>query len=65
MNTANLIIYASVNGRDTWHPLLPDEVPEWLKEPDTMGYLVAGEMAFKPSEGDSGSLWYRAEKVDG
>lgn len=64
MNTANLIIYASKNGRDGWEPVLPDSVPEWVKDPDTLGRMVAGDMAFKPNEGDKGSMWYRAEKAE-
>lgn len=58
-----LIVYASVNGSDPWHPLTDKEVPEWVKQPDTLGRMVAGEMCFKADEGDKGSLWYRAERV--
>lgn len=61
---ARLVIFVSVNGRDNWHPVKADEVPEWVKDPDNMGRLVAGEACMKCDEGDAGSLWYRAEKVD-
>lgn len=63
MTEANLIIYCSINGRDVWAPVLPAEVPEWVKDPDIMGRLVAGEMCSDVAEGVTGSLWYRAEKV--
>lgn len=61
IDQANLVIYASNNGRDGWEPVKPDEVPGWLKEPDVIGHLVAGETAMNPREGDKGSSWYRAE----
>lgn len=56
-----LIIYASPNGRDQWLPVLPNEVPEWLKEEDTLGELVAGQMCSKCDEADP--VWYRAEEI--
>lgn len=65
MATGILIIYASPNGRDAWQPVAPELVPEWLKDGDTLGRLVvAGEMACKADEGESGSLWYRAAKIE-
>lgn len=60
---AHLVIFASVNGRDGWHPLAPAEVPAWVKDPETMGRLVAGEMCMDTAQGDQGSSWYRAERA--
>jgi hypothetical protein len=60
---AVLVVYASTNGRDNWHPLLSAEVPEWVKAPDTMGRLVAGEQCMDVRQGESGSMWYRAERA--
>jgi len=60
---ANLVILASADGRGEWSPVLPESVPDWLKEPDTMARLVEGECAMKADEGESGSLWYRAQAV--
>lgn len=60
---ATLIIFGSVNGQDPWHPLLPSEVPEYVKHPDTLGRLVAGEMCMDCADGPTGGLWYRAQKV--
>lgn len=63
MKQENIAIMRSENGRDGWVPVPPAEVPDWLKEPDVMGNLVAGNMACKNDEGDKGSAWYRAERV--
>lgn len=63
LTQGTLIIYASVNGDDPWHPLIAEEVPEWVKSPDTLGRMVAGEMCCNAAEGDKGSLWYRAERM--
>ena len=64
LKTAALIVYASVNGQDSWHPLKREEVPEWVCEPDNMAHLVAGDMCCNPASGGVGSLWYRAERVE-
>lgn len=61
MSQANLIIFESPNGRDNWKPLPPDQVPEWVKNPDILGQLVAGEICMDAAIGDKGSPWYRAE----
>jgi len=60
---AQLVIYQSESGRDGWKPVLPEAVPAWVKDPDVMGRLVAGEMCMDPKCGDKGSAWYRAEQV--
>lgn len=60
---ATLIIYSSPNGRDNWQPVKPEDVPQWLKDPERMAHLVAGEMACKNDEGDRGSDWYKAVRV--
>lgn len=59
-----LIILRSETPRDeaSWKPVLPAEVPEWVKSPDNMARLVAGESCCNPETGDLG--WYMAEKVD-
>lgn len=71
---ARLVIFASVNGRDNWHPLLPAEVPAWVREESVMGRLVNGEMCMDTADGHrgvialpaegTGSLWYKAVKVE-
>ncbi|MFA7269927.1 MAG: hypothetical protein WC073_11330 [Sterolibacterium sp.] len=60
---AVLVIYESVNGRDNWIPRMPAELPEWVRHPDIIGRLVAGQMCMDPTIGDKGSNWYRAERV--
>ena len=66
MPDARLIILRSANGEDGWTPVKPDDVPAWLKEPDVMGRLVAGEMAQGPVNvllPDEMRPWFRAEKA--
>ena len=58
-----LVIFASVNGRDNWIPVHENDVPAWVKDPHTMGRLVAGEQCMNCREGRDGSLWYCAVKV--
>lgn len=58
---ANLIIFSSPNGRDHWEPILPEEVPEWLKAPDVMARLVAGEECMHARESEN--RWFYAEHV--
>ncbi len=60
---AVLIVYKSENGRDNWQPVLPADVPEFVKRPDVMGSLVAGEECMDAAQGSAGSPWYRAIKV--
>ena len=60
MGTAFLVIEVSVNGRDNWHPIHSDEVPDWVKDEDNRGRIVAGASCMKADEGEKGSLWYRA-----
>jgi hypothetical protein len=60
---AVIVVYKSENGRDNWQPVLPIDVPEWVKEPGTMGKLVAGMECMDPTIGVAGSAWYRATKA--
>jgi len=67
MPEAMLIFYRSLDGETDWQPLKIDEIPEWLKAPDVVGPLVAGEMAYADSNvliPDEVSPWYRADKVN-
>ncbi len=60
---ARLIISMSLNGRDNWQMVKPEDVPAFIKDPDTMAKLVAGQMACNPRMGDKGSAWYIADRV--
>ena len=67
MPEAMLIFYRSLDGETDWEPLKIDEIPEWLKAPDVVGHLVAGEMAQADSNvliPDEVRPWYRAEQVN-
>lgn len=61
MPEATLIIFKSKNGRDGWEPVLPADVPEFVKKPTTIGRLVEGQMAMNPQDGEN--AWYRAEQL--
>lgn len=44
---------------EDWEPVPPKDVPEFVKDPETMGrLLVHGEIAKEPD----GQYWYRAIK---
>jgi hypothetical protein len=63
---ARLIILRSPDGESDWTPVMPDQVPEWLKDPVVVGRLVNGEMAQGPSGillPDQFHPWYRAERA--
>ena len=62
---ALFVFYASENGRDGWTLVKPDDLPTWVKDPDVLGNLVNGMVAFKCDEGEKGSLHYRAEAMLG
>jgi hypothetical protein len=64
MPEALLVILKSDNGRDNWTPVKPEDVPEWVRAQDNMARLVQGDMCMDPTEGEKGSAWYRAEKVE-
>ena len=67
MPEAMLIFYRSPDGETDWTPLKHDEIPDWLKAPDVVGHLVAGEMAqYTPDiiVPDEVRPWYRADKVN-
>ncbi len=63
MKQISLVIYRSSNGRDNWEPIGPDSVPEFVRRPEVMGRLVAGEACMDCAEGVAGSDWYRASRV--
>ena len=63
LKQAKLIVYRSENGRDNWEPVTADSLPAFVKNPDVMGRLVAGEQCMDAGEGARGSAWYRAVRV--
>jgi hypothetical protein len=63
LKQANLVILTSVTGRDGWHPLKFEEVPDWVKTPDNIARLRAGFACMDPTQPNDGSNWYRAVKL--
>jgi hypothetical protein len=63
MKQVSLVIMNSMTGSDKpedWTPVKVEDVPDWVKHPDTMGALVAGQMCTHATEKTG---WFRAEKV--
>lgn len=60
LQQASLVILSSDTGRGPWEPVLPAEVPEWVKAPDNIAKMMQGEACMKCDEGERGSLWYAA-----
>lgn len=58
MKAGKIVVYHSLD-TEHWTPILPNDVPDWVKEPETMGRLVQGDMAQS-----NGGGWYRAEKIE-
>jgi len=59
-----MVVYASPDGSTGWRPLIPEAVPEWVKEPDVMGNLANGRIAYLQGGNDVAPMWYRAEPID-
>ena len=57
-NTAEAVVYMSDDEGQTWVPVKPYNVPDTIKTPDTMSYMLAGEII----ETVGGNL-YRAVRV--
>lgn len=47
------VIAVSPDGENNWKLLQPAEVPEWLKNPETLGCMREGFLAHKEDEPDS------------
>lgn len=59
---ALLVIESSLTGDDEkpWVPLMPMDLPEWIKDPVVMGDMYHGAKV----QHDDGGLWYRARRVE-
>lgn len=57
--TAKAVIFVSEDG-DTWQPVKPYNVPDWLKDPAAMGHMMAGELL----EDLNAQKIYKAEIAD-
>lgn len=64
LKQVRMVIQRSSNGRDGWQPVRPEDVPDWVLDPDNMARLVDGEQCMRPRDGDAGSDWYRGVIAD-
>lgn len=55
-----IVVFRSPDGEKDWQIIAPAEVPEFVKDPDTMGRLMAGDIVRNV---DVSQWWYRAEKM--
>ena len=59
-----MIIQSSPTGEDSneWMPIMPEDLPEWVKDPVVMGRMWHGEkVCMNP---DRGTVWYRGVRVN-
>lgn len=59
-STLNVAFLTSATGRDPWHPIKPEEVPEWVKHPDVIRRLLDGE---EVQDVKTVTNWYRAVQL--
>jgi hypothetical protein len=56
-----LVIFESDTGDEgTWSPLKPEQVPEWLKDPDTLARLRRGDVC---QDIKHSPKWYSAQEL--
>lgn len=54
------LVFLSSTDEETWTPVRPEDVPEWVKHQDVLGNLANGDMARDEAQGPE---WYRAERI--
>lgn len=57
-STAKAVVFVSDDG-ESWSPEKSYNLPDWVKEPDAMGYMLSGEIL---SIDDTGP-YYKAERI--
>lgn len=55
---ARAVVYESQD-LESWTPMKPYNVPEWVQDDDIMGYLLSGEIVCQ----DERAPFYRAERI--
>ena len=59
-----MVIESSLTGEDDsiWTPVMPEDLPEWVKNPEVIGKIRNGEkVSMNP---DKGTVWYRGVRCD-
>jgi len=46
---------------DEWTPVLPEDVPAWLRHPDVLGRLADEQTIAKDPASETGDAWFRVE----
>lgn len=66
LSLAQIVVYSSDDG-ENWDLVKPEDVPNWVKDPDVMGWLVKGNMCRNdvPNwvKDPEARKWYRAERL--
>ena len=61
-DTAMIVVLRSIDpDKGPWTPLLRQQVPKQISNPDCIGRMLGGEIA---QAVDDGPYWYRAVKAD-
>lgn len=55
---ALMVIHSSMDEKE-WTPVMPADVPEWVKQATVLGTMLEGNIA----QHNDGGPWYRAEAV--
>lgn len=61
-NVGTLVIFQSSTGMDSWSPVLPKDVPDWVKDPDNVARMVGGEACSLNPEAPE-AVWYAALRM--
>ncbi len=55
-----LVILRSIDGEQDWEPVLPNDVPAFVRRSDIVRRMVEGEMVQLESQSP---YWFRAEQI--
>jgi hypothetical protein len=57
-----LVIYEGATPDGPWAAVKPEDVPQWLQKPQTLGSMLEGNLAHNEDEPDG--PWYAAVKCE-
>lgn len=60
MKIGRFVVLASADGAEPWRPVPPEQHPEFIRDPETLGRISTGGEMIQNGEGGE---WYRAERI--
>ena len=57
-----LVFFASPDGKNDWKPVNRDLLPDWLKKPEIVDRMIAGEQVWNTA--DKVLLYYKVVEID-